>query len=112
MTEERSIEVSGLAIRSERTDGLAMVAVSGDLSIANADALDQELQREHEAGASEIMLDLSNLDFIDTTGVRMLYVAYTRARESGDRFRMIRGPAPVQRVLDSHGLGNLFPFID
>ena len=112
MTDERAIEVAGLAIRSERTDDLAVVTVSGDLSLANADALDQELRRLEAAGVAEIVLDLRKLDFIDSAGARVLYFAYTRSRGSGDRLRMIRGPAPVQRVIGGLGLGNLLPFVD
>ena len=112
MTDERSIEVAGLRIRSERTDDLAVVTVSGELGIANADALDQELRRVEAAGVAEILLDLRNLDLIDSAGIRILYFASVRSRDAGDRLRMIRGPAQVQRAIAALGLGEIFPFID
>jgi anti-anti-sigma factor len=112
MTDERPIEVAGLAIHSERTDDLAVVSASGELGIANRDALDQELRRLEEAGVAEIVLDLRDLDFIDSTGVRILYEAYIRNRASGDRLRMIRGRESVQRVITRLGLGQVLPFVD
>src|SRR2546423_508937 len=112
MTDERSIELAGLALRIERTEALAVVTLAGELSIANADALEQEVRRLETAGVPGIVLDLRHLDFIDSAGVRALYKAHTRARDTQGRLRMIRGPAPVQRVIDSLGLGDIFPFAD
>jgi anti-sigma B factor antagonist len=112
MPDERFIEVENLAIRSERTGDLAVVAVSGDLSIPNADALDQEIQRLEAAGVGEILLDLRKLDFIDSTGVRVLYTVYLRLGATRDRLRMIPGPDQVQRVFGILGLAEILPFVD
>jgi anti-anti-sigma factor len=110
-THERSVEIEGLTIHSERTGDLAVVTVAGELSMTNAHALDQELERAETAGVARIVLDLRGLGFIDSTGVRVLYEASTRSGVS-DRLRMIRPSEKVQRVLDTHGLGELLPFVD
>jgi anti-anti-sigma factor len=44
------------------------------------------------------VLDLSELDFMDSTGLRLLIAADSRAREDGRRLTIIKGPEPVQRV--------------
>jgi anti-anti-sigma factor len=111
VTDERSIKVAGLAIHCERTDDLAVITLSGDLSLANADAFQQQLQRIEAAGVAEIVVDLRNLDFIDSTGVRTMYSASIRLRE-GDRLRIIPGPAQVQRAFATSGVARVFPFID
>jgi anti-sigma B factor antagonist len=109
--EERSIEVEGLTLHSERTGDLAVITVAGELTMTNGSALDQELQHAETGGVARIVLDLRGLDFVDSTGVRVLYEASSRSGGS-DRLRVIRPSAKVQRVLDTHGLGELFPFVD
>jgi anti-anti-sigma factor len=110
--DELSVEVRDLAILSERTSDLAVITVGGDLGITTANRLEDELQRAEATGVGEILLDLRNLDFIDTTGVRVLIAASRRSRDGGDRLRIIRGSAPIQRVLASHGQAELLPFVD
>ena len=44
------------------------------------------------------MLDLRNLAFMDSTGLRLLIAADTRARQQGRRLTIVKGPEPVQRV--------------
>jgi anti-sigma B factor antagonist len=109
--EERSVELEGLTMRAERTGDLAVITVAGELNMTNANALDQELERAEGAGVARIVLDLRGLDFVDSTGVRVLYEASTRSGGT-DRLRVIRPSAKVQRVLDTYGLGELFPFVD
>ena len=110
--DERSAEVGDLAILSEQTGDLAVITVSGDLGITTAHTLEQELQRAEATGVAEILLDLRSLDFIDTTGVRVLIAASRRSRDGGERLRIIRGSAPIQRVFASHGQAELLPFVD
>jgi anti-anti-sigma factor len=45
-----------------------------------------------------LVLDLSDLTFLDSTGLRTVVTADERARESGRRLVVVRGPDAVQRV--------------
>ncbi|MEA2142394.1 MAG: anti-sigma factor antagonist, partial [Solirubrobacteraceae bacterium] len=45
-----------------------------------------------------IVLNLSNLTFMDSTGLRLLIAADTRARQQGRRLTIVKGPESVQRV--------------
>jgi anti-anti-sigma factor len=49
---------------------------------------------------------------MDSTGLRMLVAADKRARDQARTLRIIRGPAPVQRILDLTGLGDKLPLVD
>jgi anti-anti-sigma factor len=49
-------------------------------------------------GPSVLVLDLSQLSFLDSTGLRAVVTADERARSNGRRLVVVRGPDPVQRV--------------
>jgi anti-anti-sigma factor len=49
-------------------------------------------------GPAVLVLDLSDLTFLDSTGLRTVVTADERARENGRRLVVVRGPDAVQRV--------------
>lgn len=82
----------------ERGDRVHVILL-GELDISNATRLEDDLRRV-EAGSPELLIiDLSRLEFMDSTGLRLLIGADSRAREAGRRLVLIRGNQMVQRVL-------------
>jgi anti-sigma B factor antagonist len=75
------------------------VALSGELDISSAPRLQDDLARVEADEPATIVLDLSGLDFMDSTGLRLLIGADSRAREAGRRLILIQGNEMVQRVL-------------
>jgi anti-sigma B factor antagonist len=74
----------------------------GEIDVSNADALDAELQGWSQP--YDMTLDLSGLEFIDSSGIRILIDAVVRLRES-DRTMILIGPIPsVERVFGILGL--------
>lgn len=106
------IDLGGLTVRSEREGDTLTIALSGELDLATADGLDAEIERAETSDAASIVLDLSGLTFMDSTGVRLLIQAHTRSRANGDRLTLLRGPATVQRVMELSGVVALLPFAD
>lgn len=101
-----------LAVHIEQ-DGTALVArVVGELDIATAEFLDQELRRALRGNASPIVLDLGAVGFIDSRGVQVLLAAARRSRENGDRLRIRRGSEVVDRVIRLSGAEDCLPLID
>jgi anti-anti-sigma factor len=84
----------------------------GELDISSTQTLDAELRGAINDHASEVILDLGGLSFIDTTGIRLLLLATAHSQANGDRLRMLRGSAPVERVIQLTGLDGSLPFID
>ena len=101
-----------LTIRSERAGDVHTIALFGELDLATAGDVEQELQRVEAGDAASIVLDLSGLTFMDSTGVRLLVNASTRSRTDNGRLRLLRGPASVQRVMELSGVDELLPFAD
>ena len=75
------------------------VTLTGELDISTATRLEDDLRRVEAGGPQLLVLDLSRLDFRDSTGLRLLIGADARAREAGRRLVLIRGNEMVQRVL-------------
>ncbi len=61
---------------------------------------------------ASIVVDLSGLTFMDSTGIRVLIMANARSRDDGNRLALLRGPAAVQRVFELSGVDSLLPFVD
>jgi anti-anti-sigma factor len=90
---------SPFEVTIEEHAGGALVAIQGELDISNASTLEEHLQRAEADGPGLLVMDLSRLDFMDSTGLRLLISADQRARAAGRRFVLVRGNQMVQRVL-------------
>jgi anti-anti-sigma factor len=101
-----------LTMRSTRDGDAHVIALAGELDLAGADLLDGELQRVEASDARHIILDLSELEFIDSTGIRLIYMADMRSRKDSDRLAIRRGPDAVHRLFVITDLADRLPFLD
>lgn len=101
-----------LELRSERNDDEHVIALAGELDLDGAQRVREALQRAEAANVRRIVLDLSDLEFIDSNGIRLILEADTRSRTDGGRLELIRGPVPVQRVFELTGTSERLPFAD
>jgi anti-sigma B factor antagonist len=99
-------------MRSDRDGVLHIIRVEGELDVANAEHLERELRRVEATDALSIVLDLSGLQFIDSTGVRVLFLAHARSLSDSNRLALLRGPKAVQRVFELTGIHDRLPFAD
>jgi len=90
----------------------AHVALSGGLDLSTAEKVERELQRIEETGTKLVVLDLSALTFLDSTGLRLIVGADQRARQSDRRLTVVRGPATVQRVFTITKLDERLEMVD
>ncbi|HEY2653597.1 MAG TPA: STAS domain-containing protein [Solirubrobacteraceae bacterium] len=89
-----------------------VIGVSGELDLASSPALEQELERGVASKAEVVIVDLRNLEFMDSTGLSVLVRAHQRATESGQRFGVVRGPQQVQRLLSLTGVADRLNLAD
>jgi anti-anti-sigma factor len=99
-----------LEIRSERQGDSHVVALAGEFDIDGVAQVDRELRRAEAANAREILLDLTGLGFMDSSGVRMILEAQARSRADGHRLLLSCAPGPVQRLFDLTDLTSRLPF--
>jgi anti-anti-sigma factor len=101
-----------LEIETEVADGLARIALKGELDLSTVNKVEEELESLEASGAQMIVLDLSSLSFLDSTGLRCLVTADQRAKESGRRLVLVRGPDAVQRVFTITRLEERLEMVD
>jgi anti-sigma B factor antagonist len=92
--------VESLRVEAQREGDRVVVTLSGELDLASAPLLQSEIEQSIAAGAGEaLVLDLDGLQFIDSTGLRVILAGHDRAREEGREFAVTRGSKQVQRLL-------------
>jgi len=84
----------------------------GELDLATVDELQAWLQELRDAGFRRLLLDLRELTFIDSSGLRLCITWNARANTEGLDFELIRGPAAIQRAFEICGINGLLAFID
>jgi len=96
-----------------QSQGRAIVlSVSGELDLASSPALQEELQRAAASDSDLLIIDLRELDFMDSTGLSVLVRAHQRAEEQGRQLAMVKGPQQVQRLLSLTGVADRMTLID
>jgi anti-sigma B factor antagonist len=101
-----------LDVRTEDRDGLVHVALVGELDLSTVAKVQEELRRIEAAAPATVVVDLSKLTFLDSTGLRCLVTADERAREDGRRMVIVRGPDAVQRVFTITRLEERLEMVD
>ena len=88
------------------------IAPSGELDIATTPALEQAINEATAEPGAALVLDLRDLTFMDSTGLRTLAQTNARAEEEGFELSIWRGSRQIERVLEISGLGALLPLED
>jgi anti-sigma B factor antagonist len=88
----------------------ATVSPRGELDMATAGALDQELRRLHDSGVDKILLDLGGLTFMDSSGLHLIVRWAGEAGRNGFEFELGPGPPAVQRIFNLTALEDTLPF--
>jgi anti-anti-sigma factor len=101
-----------LDVQSEDRNGLVHVALRGELDLSTVGKVQDELRRVEAAAPPVVVLDLSKVTFLDSTGLRCLVTADERARDAGRRLVIVRGPEPVQRVFAITRLEDRLEIVD
>ena len=95
-----------LDVSQQRTS--ARVAAVGEIDIHTCAELEETLVRLVDAGVSKITLDLSEVAFIDSSGLRALVVGHKALEERGGSLVVANPSAMAARLLDVTGLKTLF----
>jgi anti-anti-sigma factor len=87
-----------LEVTTQDSGGHVTVSLKGELDLSSVGKVEEELERVEADEPSLLVLDLSQLSFLDSTGLRAVVTADERARSNGRRLVIVRGPDAVQRV--------------
>jgi anti-sigma B factor antagonist len=82
-----------------------VLRLCGELDLASAQLFQSEFESAEIGAAAMVVLDLEELQFIDSTGLRMILSANERAHARGQEFAITRGSQQVQRLLSITRVG-------
>lgn len=86
---------------------VAVVPV-GELDLGTVGRLEEEVRELRTSGFDHIVVDLSRLGFLDSTGLRILLSLRNDAKRNGHRLELVPGPRAVQRVFELTATKSLF----
>jgi anti-sigma B factor antagonist len=89
--------------------GVAVVEVSGEVDVYTAPTLRQHLRDATGAGTKRIVVDMTNVKFLDSTGLGVLVGAMGRVRETDGDMRLVVTSDHILKVLRITGLDSLIP---
>jgi anti-sigma B factor antagonist len=90
----------------------AVLALAGELDVANATEAYKRMLGLQLRPGGQLVLDLSELTFMDSTGIRLILQAGELARMHGAALVVVRPPAAVMRVLELVGLDEQLDLVD
>jgi anti-sigma B factor antagonist len=98
------VSAGGISVQEHDEAGVRVIAVTGELDIATAPDLCARLDANRGRSRPRMLLDLTAVDFCDSTGLRALLGAASEVRAHGGRFAIVCAPAGgVARLLDVVG---------
>ena len=100
------------SMRAERQLHTMIVRLSGEFDLACEERFQDELGRVLDGHTGTLLLDLRDLDFIDSTGLRVLVQTDELARSDGVDFTILCRDGQVRDVLRVSGLDGYLPVVD
>jgi anti-sigma B factor antagonist len=82
------------------SDGVRVIALHGPVDVSAAMALRDLLGQQIDSPGARILLDLSDVPLIDSSGIGILVTAHRRAEGQGARFALAGAAGPVARVFE------------
>jgi anti-sigma B factor antagonist len=89
---------------TEERDRAVSVALSGELDLTTAAAVEERLMELEAEQPAHVILDLREVEFIDSTGLSLLINADSRGRKAGRRVTIVSGGGRAGRIFDTTGL--------
>jgi anti-anti-sigma factor len=96
-----------------RSEGkAAVVVVSGELDLASGPELEEVLDRHWDPPTELLLIDLREVEFMDSTGLSIIVKAHQKFADAGRRLALVRGTSQVQRLLDLTGVADRLALVD
>jgi len=101
-----------MEIVRDRADEIEIVAVEGRVDSTNANEVEETLVPLLDAGGGTVLVDLENLAYISSAGLRTLLVAAKKSKASGTRLALSGLQPGVKEVFEISGFSKLFDIYD
>jgi anti-anti-sigma factor len=91
-------------VNVQQEGSAALIAVSGELDLASGPGLESELETLSPPATTLVVVDLRQLEFMDSTGLSIIVRAHQRLADLGAELCLVQGSPQVQRLLDLTGV--------
>jgi anti-sigma B factor antagonist len=95
----KSVELP-LAVRRVSRDDVELVSVKGEIDVGTASRLIGVLNQSVVEARESLVVDLSAVDFMDSTGLALLINAHRRLTRRRKGFAVVCPPGPLLRVFE------------
>jgi anti-anti-sigma factor len=89
-----------------------IVALEGEIDLALVPEAERKIAEAEAGEPSRLVIDLSEVTFMDSSGLRVLLTAHRRAEEAGRSFALVKGSDTVNRLLEVTGLSERLEVLD
>ncbi|GII77663.1 anti-sigma-B factor antagonist [Sphaerisporangium rufum] len=107
-----SVPAVELKVSTRSHAGHAILAVTGEIDLYTAPRLQAEFARLLETGPERVVIDMSGVEFCDSTGMNVLLSALKRMRERGGVLEVAAPRPAVRKILQVTGLDSVFTVYD
>jgi anti-anti-sigma factor len=94
----------------ERQEDNLVARLQGEIDASNAASLEQDIIAAIPNTTAGLVVELSEVEYMDSSGIRMLFVLHNQLEQRGQRLRaVVPDTTPIKHVLDCLGVGTLIP---
>jgi len=97
--------------QADQVDGCAVVRAGGEIDASTVGALDGAIT-DAASRSPHVVIDLTQVTFVDSSGLGALIVGRQNARERGGSMSLVAPPPAVRRLLGSTHLNDVFAIYD
>ena len=96
----------------ENYNGQSVLRAIGEVDLATVDLLDLAVGNVLEEGFTQVVVDLTQVSFMDSTGIRSLLANSQRLSDAGGKMAIVLSGGPVARTLSVTGVDSLLTIYD
>ena len=103
-----------MAVETKQLDGgVAVIAISGRLALGGeTEKLDAAVTKLLGLEQKKVVLDISHLDYVDSSGVGMLVSCLTKMKKAGGEMKVAGANPRIRRIFSMTGVESLMPLFD
>lgn len=90
----------------------AVLAVAGEVDLATVPELERAVKSVLDDGKANLVIDLSDTSFMDSTGLRVLINADREFKDADRDLAILVKPGPISRLIDVSGMDELLRVIE
>ena len=98
-----------MGFNETKDNGITVLAVDGNLDGDGTQALEEKVIALLESGETKLLFDFSSLDYINSSGLRVLVLAYQRLKKNSGTVAICGIKDYIQEVFEVSGYDKIFP---